>query len=151
MDEKKEIGRKIWELFVKGYSYSRIANELRINKSVVSNIINYSLPPKDWCVENVKKMKEQEKQNIKLLKQNCVNLINSEKEKVTKRVVNYSTALFFFAISFLISLNDYYFDFLRKMLNIKSSVYLIIAVIATISVITTIYYFLLKNLIKESN
>ena len=40
MDEKKEIGKKIWELFSENYSYSQIAKELGISKSVVSNIIN---------------------------------------------------------------------------------------------------------------
>ena len=59
MHDKREIGKKIWELFSKNYTYGEIAKELGISKSVVSNVINYSLPSKDWAQEDIKKIKEE--------------------------------------------------------------------------------------------
>jgi len=50
---KKEIGKKIWELFFQSKSYGEIAKELGISKSVVSNIINYSLPANNWVEDNI--------------------------------------------------------------------------------------------------
>jgi len=57
MDKKKQIGKKIWELFIKNNSYSQIAKQVGVNKSVVSNVINYSLPAKEWIQEDVKRLK----------------------------------------------------------------------------------------------
>jgi len=68
MQDKKQIGKKIWELFSKNYTYSQIAKELGVSKSVVSNVINYSLPAKDWIQEDIKKLKtkcEDDKQYIR--------------------------------------------------------------------------------------
>jgi len=56
MQDKKQIGKKIWELFIKNYSYGKIAKELGVSKSLVSNIINYSLPATTWISENVKQI-----------------------------------------------------------------------------------------------
>jgi predicted transcriptional regulator len=67
MDNKKEIGRKIWDLFLKKYSYGEIAKELNINKSVVSNIINYSMPPNDWCNEKIEEIRKTEEELKKQL------------------------------------------------------------------------------------
>jgi len=53
LENKKEIGRNIWELFFQNKSYAEIAKELGINKSVVSNIINYSLPASNWVKDNI--------------------------------------------------------------------------------------------------
>ena len=53
MENKKEIGRNIWELFFQNKSYAEIAKELGISKSVVSNIINYSLPANNWVEDNI--------------------------------------------------------------------------------------------------
>jgi len=58
MDNKKQTGKKIWKLFLKNYSYGEIAKELGVNKSVVSNVINYSLPGKEWCDEDIKELKK---------------------------------------------------------------------------------------------
>ena len=57
MDEKKQISLKIWDLFLKKYSYSQIAKELGISKSVVSNVINYCQPPNENVIqEDIKKL-----------------------------------------------------------------------------------------------
>jgi len=69
MDEKKQIGKKIWELFSKNYTYSDIANILKINKSVVSNVINYSLPAHTWIWEDLKELRHKHEQDLKELKQ----------------------------------------------------------------------------------
>ena len=72
MDEKKEIGRKIWDLFLKNYSYSKIAKELGVSKSVVSNVINYTLPSATWCNENLQNLKDElieKNKKIKKLKE----------------------------------------------------------------------------------
>jgi len=53
LENKKEIGRNIWELFFQNKSYGEIAKELGISKSVVSNIINYSLPASNWVKDNI--------------------------------------------------------------------------------------------------
>ena len=81
MDEKREIGKKIWELFIKNYSYGKIAKELGVSKSLVSNIINYSLPATTWISENVKQIKQKHEQElqekneqIKKLKDECKDL-----------------------------------------------------------------------------
>ena len=58
MDDKREIGKKIWELFSKNYTYSEIAKELGVSKSVVSNVINYCSPPKEQTEQNIKELKE---------------------------------------------------------------------------------------------
>ena len=68
MRNKKEIGRKIWELFLKNYTYSQIANILKINKSVVSNVINYTLPAHTWINEDIKKLKQKHEQEVQKLK-----------------------------------------------------------------------------------
>jgi len=58
MENKREIGKKIWELFSKNYSYSQIAKELGISKSVVSNVINYCSPPPEQTEQNIKELKD---------------------------------------------------------------------------------------------
>ncbi len=87
MDEKKKIGQKIWEFFLKNYSYSQIAKELGISKSVVSNIINYSLPSSDWCNENIKELKKENdtvKEKLTNLEKKCKEKTESLKEEKRK-------------------------------------------------------------------
>jgi len=90
LDSKKEIGRKIWDYFARGYSYGQIAGKLKISKSVVSNIINYTLPAKDWCNENLKKLKEnyereiqQKQQTILKTKKKC----QEEQQEIIKKTI----------------------------------------------------------------
>ena len=85
MQDKKQIGRKIWELFSKNYTYSQIAKELGISKSVVSNVINYSLPANSWCDKNIKELKEKCEQDKAKLKINCQNKLKKCKEKSEKQ------------------------------------------------------------------
>jgi len=129
MDDKKEIGKKIWELFSKNYTYSQIAKKLNISKSVVSNVINYSLPAKDWIQEDIKKLKtkcEDDKQYIRTIYKNklkkCekdwedeVNELVDEceeekKELVTEFSVMTGAFVMFFSIILIFILHN--FDFL---------------------------------------
>ena len=85
MDKKKEIGLKIWELFLKNYSYREIAKELGVSKSVVSNIINYCLPPNENSIqEDIKKLKQEQEQELIKCKKNYEKEINNYKEKIHK-------------------------------------------------------------------
>jgi len=68
MDEKKEIGKKIWDLFLKNYSYREIANKLGVSKSLVSNVINYTLPTHNWIDEDIRKLKQKYEQETQKLK-----------------------------------------------------------------------------------
>jgi len=111
MQDKKQIGKKIWELFSKNYTYSQIAKELGISKSVVSNVINYSLPSEEWIQEDIKKIKEECKKNWK----NEVNkLINECKEEKKELVTGFSVMtgafVMFFSIILIFILHN--FDFL---------------------------------------
>ena len=107
MQDKKQIGKKIWELFSKNYSYGEIAKELGISKSVVSNVINYSLPSEDWIQEDIKKIKEECKKNWK----NEVNECKKEKkELVTGFSVMTGAFVMFFSIILILILHN--FDFL---------------------------------------
>ena len=79
MDEKKQIGVKIWELFLKKHSYKEIAKELGISKSVVSNVINYCLPPNNETIQkDIKSFKEE----LIKCKKTCEKDINNYKEKI---------------------------------------------------------------------
>jgi len=84
MQNKKEIGKKIWKLFSKNYTYSQIAKELGVSKSVVSNVINYSLPADEWCSQNIKELKEKCEQDKAKLKINYQNELKKYKEKYKK-------------------------------------------------------------------
>jgi len=83
MDKKKEIGLKIWELFLKNYSYREIAKELGVSKSVVSNIINYCLPPNNETIQkDIKSFKKELEEKLIKCKKTCEKDINNYKEKI---------------------------------------------------------------------
>ena len=89
MDKKKKIGQKIWEFFLKNYTYREIAKELEISKSVVSNIINYSLPSSDWCNENIKELKKENdtiKEKLTNYKENT-EILKKEKRKLKLKFI----------------------------------------------------------------
>lgn len=144
MLDKKEIGRKIWELFSKNYSYSDIAKELGISKSVVSNVINYTLPARNWIQEDLKELKQKHKEELKQLKQNCINFVEQEKNKIKKTTIKYSTILTFYITFFFVTSCSYKI----KIFNLNG-IYLFVVIIAITTVIITVYYFLLKFLFKE--
>jgi len=81
MLDKKEIGRKIWELFSKNHTYSQIAQELNISKSVVSNVINYSLPAHTWIWEDLKELKQKHEQELQEKETQIKKLKKQLKEK----------------------------------------------------------------------
>ena len=121
MDEKKQIGQKIWELFSKNYSYSKIAKELGVSKSVVSNVINYTLPSQSWCNENIKGLKEQytkEKERELLeLKEYCNNLLKKNRKNI---IFNNSVIVFIILnIIFLIN-NNFIINFIN-ILHLKNN------------------------------
>ena len=93
MDEKKEIGVKIWDLFIKKYSYGAIVKELGISKSVVSNVINYCLPPNNKTIqEDIKSFKKELEEELIKCKETCEKDINSYKEK-TQQLKNKNNKL----------------------------------------------------------
>ncbi len=121
MQDKKELGKKIWDLFSKNYTYSQIAKELNISKSVVSNVINYTLPPYKWCNENIKKIKEQytkEKERELLeLKEYCNNLLKKNRKNI---IFNNSIIVFILLnIIFLID-NNFIINFIN-ILHLKNN------------------------------
>ena len=93
MDEKKEIGLKIWNLFLKKYSYGAIAKELGISKSIVSNVINYCLPQNNKTIqEDIKSFKKELEEELIKCKETCEKDINSYKEK-TQQLKNKNNKL----------------------------------------------------------
>ena len=148
MDEKKEIGRKIWDLFSKGYSYGQIAKELNVSKSVVSNVINYTLPTKDWCNENIKELKEKHKNEIEQLKEECLDFVTEEKIKEKKEVIENATIIFTIATAIFLNVDDFYIDFFSKIFN-KNWIFSTIALLIFATLIIAIFYFLLKYLTKD--
>ena len=121
MQNKKEIGRKIWELFSENYSYSQIAKELEVSKSVVSNVINYTLPPRDWCDKNIKKLKEQytkeKEREILELKEYYNNFLKENRKNI---IFNNSVIVFIILnIIFLIN-NNFIINFIN-ILHLKNN------------------------------
>ena len=118
---KKEIGKRVWELFTEGYSYNKIAKKLKISKSVVSNVINYCSPCsyslskkitqklKELEEEN-KKLKELEQENEKL-KNNLQELQELQNLQETKHII---LGLIIFVLSILIPYSSISF-----LLNLK--------------------------------
>ena len=154
LDSKKEIGRKIWDYFARGYSYGQIAGKLKISKSVVSNIINYTLPAKDWCNENLKKLKEnyereiqQKQQTILKTKKKC----QEEQQEIIKKTILttavIATILLFFTsytISIFFNLPLLMAKFITRPFYIKS--------ILTILFLLTFFgitYLISKKLVDE--
>ena len=85
MNEKKQIGLKIWELFLKKYSYGEIAKELGISKSVVSNVINYCQPPNENNIqEDIKRLKQEQEQELIKCKETCEKEINNYKQEINQ-------------------------------------------------------------------
>lgn len=119
MDEKKKIGQKIWKLFSENYSYSQIAKELEISKSVVSNVINYSLPSDAWCKKNIKGLKEEYEQEIEELENNYIEE-EEELKKQSKKAQNRVTiigALTAGIISLIMNIFVLYFEITLNILN----------------------------------
>jgi len=160
MQDKKQIGKKIWELFSKNYTYSQIAKELGVSKSVVSNIINYSLPSKDWIQEDIKKIKEEcenDKQYIRTIYKNelkeCeknweneVNELVDECKKERKELVIGFSAMtgnfvMFFSIILIFILH--YFDFL------PDKKFLFLSVTFTIGIILGLISFFISKFINN--
>ena len=121
MDEKKKIGQKIWDLFSKNYTYSQIAKELNISKSVVSNVINYTLPSATWCNENIKELKkryinEKEKELLEL-KEYYNNFLKENRKNI---IFNNSVIVFIILnIIFLIN-NNFIINFIN-ILHLKNN------------------------------
>jgi len=127
MQDKKQIGKKIWELFSKDYTYNQIAKELGVSKSVVSNVINYSLPDKEWCDENIKELKEKNQKEllkfkniqqnlqkkIKILKLKCKEKLNTTLTK-TALISSILATLLIAVIPFLIVMPIKYYYFLNR-------------------------------------
>ena len=100
MDKKKEIGQRIWELFSKNYSYSDIARELGINKSVVSNVINYCTPNEMTYDKSIKQLKENCEKEKKVLEEELYYYYKNIVKKIILYASFISAALFSFVISF---------------------------------------------------
>jgi len=131
MDEKREIGKKIWELFLKNYSYGEIAKRLGVSKSLVSNIINYSLPSTTWTWENVKKVKEKYEQEIQEKDEQIQDL--KEELTITEQIANTTifTAIIYIVATTILLFSikiDFYHNFKHILGFIVYSI-LLIAVI----------------------
>jgi len=138
MEDKREIGKKIWKLFSKNYNYSQIAKELGISKSVVSNVINYCSPPSEETEQNIKELKET---YSKIVKQ--IQLKNDEIQEKLLTEFSFTT----FSFVFLFSILTYAFTaiFLNALITNKSLIAIFI-----ISVIEgAISFFLAKFINKK--
>ena len=148
MDKKKEIGKKIWDLFSENYSYGEIAKELGISKSVVSNVINYSLPSDAWCKKNIKGLKEQHEQELEDLENDCV----KEKEESINNFILISNALSFIYTIFIV-LTMYIltlFNVITSNITLYNNLFTTFIKLTIISiVIATIIFFINKKLLQK--
>ena len=147
MQDKKQIGQKIWDLFLKNYSYSKIAKELGVTKSVVSNVINYTLPSATWCNENVKELKEKHQKEIELLKKKYE---KKEKEIVDNLILVSSILIFAYSIFITITL------FVLRLLNLitfhitANNIFIVLVKLTVISILLgSIIFFANKKLLKK--
>ena len=139
MQDKREIGKKIWELFSKNYSYGEIAKELGISKSVVSNVINYCSPPSEETEQNVKELK---KTYSRIVEQ-----IQLKNNKIQQKLLTE----FSLTASFLVSFFVLFVFLLTQKFNILSlkSYKLIITILVITILAGTISFFIAKMLNKE--
>jgi len=142
MDDKKEIGKKIWELFSKNYTYGQIAKKLGISKSVVSNVINYSLPSKEWCNKNIKELKENWENEINELIDECQ---NDKKTLSTIFTLITSAVLILVNILLIMFINTHHIATPKDV----SSILKYVGTIFAISVITGIIIFLISLFINN--
>ena len=146
MQDKKQIGQKIWDLFLKNYSYSKIAKELGVTKSVVSNVINYTLPSATWCNENVKELKEKHQKEIELLKKECLKFAKGEKVKTRKIATKNATIIVFLITLTFLGIDNFYLDFFLKIF--KKTILAIGGIFVSAFLIAGIFYILFNYFIK---
>jgi len=139
MQDKREIGKKIWELFSKNYTYSEIARELGVSKSVVSNVINYCSPQKEETEQNIKELKK--------TYQRVVEQIELKNRKIQQKLLE----KFSFTASILVSFFVLFVFLLTQKFNILSlkSYKLIITILVITILAGTISFFIAKMLNKE--
>ena len=139
MDDKREVGKKIWELFSKNYTYGEIAKELGVSKSVVSNVINYCSPPPEQTEQNIKKLKDT---YSKIVEQ-----IELKNKKIQEKLLT-EFSLTTFALVFLFVTLTYLFAKIFNILSLKG--YKLIVVVSTISIVEgAISFFIAKMLNKK--
>ena len=142
MQDKREIGKKIWELFSKNYSYGEIAKELGVSKSVVSNVINYCSPPSEETEQNVKELK---KTYSRIVEQ-----IESKNKKTQEKLLTEfsltTSILVFFSVLFIFLLTLKFNIF--NILNLKG--YKLIITILVITILAgAISFFIAKFINKK--
>jgi len=140
MNDKREIGKKIWELFSKNYTYGQIAKELGVSKSVVSNVINYSLPSKDWTQKNIKKIKEE-------CEKNCEEEVNELEEELQKEVLETKISSIITSVFTTIIIFGTTIKLFQNFNNFNMTIKMAIAIISFI--IIFIISFFSANLMKK--
>jgi len=142
MQDKREIGKKIWELFSKNYTYSEIAKELGVSKSVVSNVINYCSPPPEQTGQNIKELKET---YSKIVEQ--IQLKNNKiQEKLLTEFSLTTSILVFFSVLFIFLLTLKFNIF--NILNLQG--YKLIITILVITILAgAISFFIAKFINKK--
>ena len=113
--DKIDIATKIWKTYLETGGVNKTAKELNVNKNVVSNIINYTLPDfylnekeKKELLEELKK--EYEKDILKKYNRALNRKIKKEEEKIM--FVKNTGLLFFILIPFLfVGLKKFNLDF----------------------------------------
>ena len=144
MQDKKEISKKIFELFSKNYSYSQIAKELNISKSIVSNVINYCTPPKSTYEKSIKEIKQDYEKKIKQLKEE----FEEEREQIKAKMLRTATMIVFFITLLILNINNYINELLYNKLKLNFVKSLIAMLLITL-VISAIFFYITKYLIKE--
>jgi len=148
MQDKKQIGKKIWELFNKNYSYGEIAKELGISKSVVSNVINYSLPSEEWCNENIKELKEnikKEKVKVKKLNKKLEELDERLEElKKEELATKISSIIITFIITFIVFIID-----TKLLQNLPNPIVIRFVILVISLIVVFVISFFLTNLSKK--
>jgi len=140
MNDKREIGKKIWELFSKNYSYGEIAKELGVSKSVVSNVINYSLPSKDWAQKDIKKIKEE-------CEKNCEEEVNELEEELQKEILETKISSIITSVFTTIIIFGITIKLFQNFNNFNMTIKMSIAIISLI--IIFIISFFSANLMKK--
>jgi len=141
MQDKKEISKKIFELFSKNYSYSQIAKELNISKSIVSNVINYCTPTKNTYEKSIKEIKQSYEKKIEQLEEE----FEEEKEQIRAKILRTATIIVFFITLLILNINDYINKLLYNLNFVKSLIAMLLISLA----ISAIFFYVTKIFIKE--
>jgi hypothetical protein len=100
-EKKLETAKKIWKTYLKTGGVNKTAKELNVNKNVVSNIINYTLPDFYFYNYEKEKLMEELKKEYEKDYNRALNIKIQEAKEQEEEKINFVrlTGLFFFILS----------------------------------------------------